>query len=321
MRVNRFLRHKGIGTRAGKECIYGRHAMRAAFFGYRRLLMTDELKKKYDSLLAALRPLGRAAIAYSGGVDSTLLLVAAVEALGRENVLAVTAYDQGSPSREKAGPEAFCKERGIRHIILQHDIFAVEGLSANPPDRCYLCKKALFSEIIEEAKKQNIDAVCEGTNADDTFDFRPGMRAIAELGVRSPLKEAGLTKADIRAISGGLGLPTASAPSLACLASRFSYGEAITEKRLHMVDEAENFLIEKGFKQVRVRIQDEGRLARIEVPAPDIGRLAEAPMREAVAERLRTLGFTYVTLDLLGFRSGSMNETLSPEEKKEALGK
>ena len=131
MRVNRFLRHKGIGTRAGKECIYGRHAMRAAFFGYRRLLMTDELKKKYDSLLAALRPLGRAAIAYSGGVDSTLLLVAAVEALGRENVLAVTAYDQGSPSREKAGPEAFCKERGIRHIILQSDEILFRMLFGN----------------------------------------------------------------------------------------------------------------------------------------------------------------------------------------------
>lgn len=272
--------------------------------------MQKEPAEKYKDLKRSLSACGRLAVAFSGGVDSTLLLYAAAEACGKENVLAVTAVDQGSPSREKKAPAAFCKEHGIRHVTITHDLFAVPGLSENPPDRCYLCKKGLFSEIIERAAAEGIEVVCEGTNADDLNDYRPGLRAIRELGVKSPLKEAGLTKSDIRAVSKELSLPTASAPSLACLASRFAYGERITEERLARVDAAEEFLVAKGFPQVRVRIQDDGKLARIEVLPEEIPALVASPLRGEICEKFTELGFTYVSCDLKGYRTGAMNETL-----------
>ena len=188
---------------------------------------------------------------------------------------------------------------------------SVEGFSQNPPDRCYLCKKALFSNIQRLAAENNLACVVEGSNMDDNQDYRPGHRAIAELGIRSPLRDAGLTKAEIRELSREMGLPTWDKPSYACLASRFVYGETITPEKLSMVEQAEQLLMDHGFRQMRVRVH--GNLARIEVPMEDLDRIMEETLRQAVTARFRELGFSYVTLDLAGFRSGSMNETLKTD--------
>lgn len=265
------------------------------------------MQEKYARLQDCLRELGSVAVAFSGGVDSTFLLNVAHDVLG-DRAAAVTARSCFFPEREGREAETFCREKGITQIIIEEDILAVEGIRENPVNRCYLCKQALFGRILQTARERGFTAVAEGSNMDDMGDYRPGMRAVRELGVKSPLQEAGLYKAEIRELSRQLGLPTWEKPSFACLASRFVYGETIDEKRLHMADQAEQFLLGLGFRQMRVRMH--GTMARIEVLPEDIGRIAEDAVRRQVVEKLRGYGFTYVALDLQGYRTGSMNETI-----------
>ena len=264
-------------------------------------------KEKLNSLKKLFEQLGSLAVGFSGGVDSSFLLAAAHEVLG-ERVIAVTAVDASIPERELKEAEAFCDEQGICHIVCRVDPMKEEGYRKNGPERCYFCKRMIFSKIKAVADENGIAYVAEGSNMDDLSDYRPGLKAVEELSVRSPLREAGLYKAEIRLLSKEMGLKTWSKPAYACLASRFAYGEEITEDKLRMIDLAEQFLIEQGFIEERVRMH--GNIARIEVPKEDILRLASAEMREAVCERFREIGFMYVTLDLHGYRTGSMNDTL-----------
>ena len=266
-----------------------------------------ELQNKLEKLESYIKELGSLAVGFSGGVDSSFLLAVAHEVLG-DNVIAVTGADASVPERELKAAKAFCEERGIRHIVCTVDPLKEEGYRHNSPDRCYFCKHGIFTEVKKIADENGIKYMAEVSNMDDIGDYRPGLKAAAELAVKSPLRECGLYKSDIRMISKAMGLPTWSKPAYACLASRFVYGEEITEEKLRMIDEAEQFLIENGFLEERVRMH--GKMARIEVPVRDIMRLAEDKMREAVYARLKQIGFQFVTLDLKGYKQGSMNATL-----------
>ena len=252
--------------------------------------------------------MGRALVAYSGGVDSTLLLRVARDTLGKGNILAVTALSPLYPERELAEAKGLTQEMGVRHLLIESNELEIEGFSKNPPNRCYFCKKELFIELKDLAQREGIPFIVEGSTLDDEKDHRPGRRAVQELGIRSPLKEAEFTKMDVRELSNTLGLKTWDKPSFACLASRVPYGDEITVEKLKMVDEAEDFLFGLGFKQVRVR--HHGDLARIEVYPEEIERLMNGSLRERVVSRLKKIGYHYVTIDLQGFRSGSMNEVL-----------
>ena len=268
-----------------------------------------ELQTKRQKLTDILKATGGCAVAFSSGVDSTFLLAAAKEALG-DRVLAVTVKAAWVPDREMDEAVRFCAERGIEHVILTADADEIEGFRENPPDRCYLCKTALFTRIRETAAEHSYVVVAEGSNTDDDGDYRPGMRAIRELGIASPLKEAGLSKAEIRALSREMALPTWKKPSAACLASRVPYGERVTDEKLRMVEEAEDYLAEIGFEQVRVRVH-EGGVARIEV-APERRKDLMEPDRAAqIHARLREIGFSFVAADLMGYRTGSLNERLN----------
>lgn len=269
--------------------------------------LTEELKEKLIKLEEYIRTLGSLAIGFSGGVDSSFLLAVAHEVLG-DRVIAVTGADASVPEREVNEAMAFCADRGIRHIICKMNPMEMEGYRNNSPDRCYFCKHGIFSEVKKIADENGISYMAEGSNIDDIGDYRPGLRAAAELSVKSPLREAGLNKSDVRLISKAMGLPTWSKPAYACLASRFVYGEEITEEKLRMIDRAEQFLIEHGFLEERVRLH--GRIARIEVPPSDIPRLASDEIRDMVYEEFRAIGFQFITLDLKGYRMGSMNATL-----------
>lgn len=265
----------------------------------------DALHDKLQALQDGLRRLGRVAVAFSAGVDSTFLLKVAHDALGGD-AFAVTARACLFPARETQDAEAFCRREGVEQIVIEHDPFAVDGFCGNPPDRCYRCKLALFTRFRAIADERGA-ALVEGSNLDDEGDYRPGLRAVAELNVRSPLRDAGMTKADVRALSRALGLSTWDKPSFACLASRFVYGETITPEKLAMTGAAEELLRGSGFRQYRVRVH--GDLARIEVLPEDMPRLLDRAA--SLHDELRSLGFRYVTLDLGGYRTGSMNLTLT----------
>ena len=268
----------------------------------------DVLHEKNERLKQILLGCSSIAVAFSGGVDSAFLLQTAHGVLGG-NVLAITAAPVFVPQRELEEAKAFCRDRGIPHIIIPAEGLNINAIRHNPPDRCYHCKKMIFGKIREVAAGNGIQCIAEGSNMDDTGDYRPGMKAIRELSVISPLLEAGLSKADIRTLSKELGLPTWNKASFACLASRFVYGEAITDEKLSAVDQAEQLLMDLGFRQFRVRIH--GTLARIELLPEDIDRAAERETREYLSAKLRQFGFSYVTLDLAGYRTGSMNEMLA----------
>jgi len=281
--------------------------------------MTPELLAKYDRLTTIVRELGSVVIGYSGGVDSTLLVRVAAEVLG-EKALAVIGRSETYPEREYEEAVKIASTFGARLEVVATEETDILKFRENPPDRCYFCKTELFSKLGAVARARGIRWIADGTIKDDVGDFRPGMKAIEEQNVRSPLLEAEMTKMEVRELSRHLGLPTWDKGSFACLSSRFPYGFGISKENLMKVDSAETLLRDLGFRHFRVRFHDE-RTARIEVSAAEIPRMLEEDVRAAVVGRLKELGFTYVTLDLQGYRTGSMNEVLSEETKKKSLRK
>lgn len=271
------------------------------------LSISENLKNKYEALKTYLMELGSIAVGYSSGVDSTFLIKVAHEVLG-DKARAITVASSLFPKREMNEAIKFCQDNGIKHRIIEVDELGIPGFSENPTNRCYICKKDLFTRITEVANSEGISYVAEGSNMDDNGDYRPGLQAVAELGIKSPLRYVELYKDEIRTLSKAMDLPTWEKPSFACLASRFVYGEEITKDKLCMVEQAEDLLLEHGFKQFRVRIH--GLVARIEVLPEDLPRFLDASFRSEVVDSLKAYGFTYVSLDLQGYRTGSMNETI-----------
>jgi uncharacterized protein len=273
------------------------------------------LNKKYSSLRQILKELGKVVVAYSGGVDSTFLLKAAVDTLGTKNILACIGAGVIEPSNQLARAQKLAKRIGATLEVVQTDQMSDQGFTVNKPDRCFHCKTHISKVLLDIAKERGFEYVIFGTNYDDLKDFRPGNRALENFNICCPLAEAGLTKSDIRKLSRKMNLPTADQPASPCLASRIAYGLEVTEHRLKQIDQAEEYLRSLDFVEFRVRHHD--TIARIEVGYSDIAKLAAEPIRSKVIQRLKSLGFKFVTVDLQGFRSGSLNEPLSEQEKRE----
>lgn len=279
--------------------------------GFYFLRMKEETMDAENKLIRLKENLGRLnglIIAFSGGVDSTFLLKVAQDVL-RERVLAVTARSSTYPEREYREAVAFAERIKAEHLVIESEEMDVEGFADNPPNRCYLCKHELFSKIAEIAAERGTQFIADGSNVDDLGDYRPGMEATQELGVLSPLREAGLTKSEIRELSRQMGLPTWDKPAFACLSSRFPYGQRITREALKRVDAAEQYLLDLGFKQVRVR--DYGDLARIEVAPEERRVFFDEALLDKTYDAFKRIGYKYTALDLKGYRTGSMNESLN----------
>ena len=269
------------------------------------------LNAQRDRLLETLRGYGRVAVAYSGGVDSTVVARAAYEALG-DRAIAVTAVSDSLASGELEEAEALARQIGIRHRVIRTEEFADPNYLRNQTDRCYFCKSELYGRLSGMLEILEVDAIASGANMDDMGDHRPGMRAAAERGVRHPLQECELTKANVRALAQAWGLPIWDKPATPCLSSRIAYGEEVSPERVRMIDQAEQWLRQKGLRVLRVRYH-KGDLARIEVPLDDLPRLVDLDVRGELIAAFRTLGFKFVTLDLEGFRSGSFNSVIPVE--------
>lgn len=276
--------------------------------------LSSELSRKRDQLLEILRGLGGAAVAFSGGIDSTVVAQAAFLALG-ERAVAVTSDSPSVARQELEDARRLAGLIGIRHVIVPTDEFSDPDYVRNDGSRCYFCKSELYTHIEARLPELGVEVICSGANLDDQGDYRPGLRAAAEHHVRHPLQEAGFTKADVRALARDWGLPTWDKPASPCLSSRLAPGVEVTTERTARVEAAERYLHELGYRECRVRLH-EGELARIEVHAADLARLADPVVRETLAGRFKELGFRFVTLDLEGFRSGSLNTLVSLEHKR-----
>jgi uncharacterized protein len=269
----------------------------------------DSIQDRFARMGEIIRSMERVAVAFSAGVDSTFVLRAALDVLGADRVVAVTGNSDSLARAELAEAVKLAESFGAEHVVLETDELGNESYTANPENRCYFCKTTLYERMEDFCRQRGITHILDGLNADDHDDWRPGISAAREHGVHSPAAEAGLTKADIRELSRQLGLPTFDKPAGPCLASRVPYGQRITAHKLGMIEKGEAFLHELGLPECRVRHHD--NLARIEVPADQVASLAEPETRRRIVEHFRQLGYNYVTLDLQGFRSGSLNEVIA----------
>ena len=276
--------------------------------------LTADLLAKRECLLDILRSLGRAAVALSGGIDSTVVAKAAFLALG-DRAVAVTADSPSVPRAELEEAVILARRIGIRHRLMKTEEFSNPDYLKNDGSRCYFCKDELYERMESLLPELNAEVICSGANLDDQGDYRPGLKAAAEHAVRHPLQEAGFTKADVRALAKAWDLPTWDKPASPCLSSRLAPGVPVSGERTGRIEAAETYLKELGYRECRVRLH-EGELARIEVPAAELWRLAEPATRDALARRFRELGFRFVTLDLEGFRTGSLNVLVSLENQR-----